>query len=270
MKRIHAMYWSATGTTRTIVCMIAQTLANHHGMTYEVFDFTPHTARISEKIFDQDDIVVFGTPVYAGRVPNVLLNYLRTVKGNGARAIPIVLFGNRNFDDALIELRDILEQDGFHTIAAGAFVGEHAFSTTLGAGRPNTDDLTQARTFADAVWRKLCDGSYTTPISVYGHVPIRSYYVPRDRSGNPIHILKVKPKTDLSRCDGCGVCVHICPMGSIDPAHPDMISGICIKCCACVKGCPTQAKYFDDPGYLFHKEELEAQYSHCADNVIFL
>ena len=51
--------------------------------------------------------------------------------------MPVVLFGNRNYDDALIELRDLLQADGFGCIAAGAFVGEHSFSRTLGAGRPD-------------------------------------------------------------------------------------------------------------------------------------
>ena len=49
-------------------------------------------------------------------------------------AVPVVLFGNRNFDDGLIELRNILTEDGFMPVAGGAFVGEHAFSRTLGAG----------------------------------------------------------------------------------------------------------------------------------------
>ncbi len=81
--------------------------------------------------------MIFGTPVYAGRVPNLLLPYIRDkVKGNGALAVPVSLFGNRNFDDGLIELRNVLEADGFHTVAGGAFVGEHSFSRTLGAGRP--------------------------------------------------------------------------------------------------------------------------------------
>ncbi len=85
--------------------------------------------------------MVFGTPTYAGRVPNVLLKYLATVKGNGAAAMPVVTFGNRAFDDSLIELRDILRDNGFRPFAAAAFVGEHSFSTTLAAGRPDADDL---------------------------------------------------------------------------------------------------------------------------------
>ncbi len=74
-------------------------------------------------------------------MPNVLLKYLETVKGDGAAAMPVVTFGNRAFDDSLIELRDILRDNGFRPFAAAAFVGEHSFSTTLAAGRPDVDDL---------------------------------------------------------------------------------------------------------------------------------
>ena len=105
---------------------------------------------------------------------------------------------------------------------------------------------------------------------VRGETPIRPYYTPRDRHGNPINILKVKPKTDPDRCGGCGLCAELCPMGSIDPADVSQVRGICIKCCACVKKCPSGAKYFDDPGYLFHQHELEDVYTRRAENEWFV
>ena len=108
------------------------------------------------------------------------------------------------------------------------------------------------------------------PVAVRGETPVRPYYTPRDRHGNPINILKVKPKTDMGRCGGCGLCAARCPMGSIDPADVSQVTGICIKCCACVKGCPAEAKYFDDAGYLYHKSELEEVYARPAANEVFL
>ena len=123
--KIRAVYFSPTETTRKITTATAKGLSKTLKTRFEEYDFTLPEARTRTLQFSDSDLVVFGTPVYAGRVPNILLPYLNTIQGNGALAVPIVLFGNRDYDDALIELRDILENNGLHTIAAGAFVGEH-------------------------------------------------------------------------------------------------------------------------------------------------
>lgn len=272
LEKIWAVYFSGTGTTRRTVERIAGGIASRLNLPAESVDFSRPAVRQETLGFGEKDLVVFGTPVYAGRVPNVLLPFLRErIVGGGALAVPVVLFGNRDYDDALIELRNILAADGMHPIAAGAFVGEHSFSRVLGADRPNAEDEALMDEFAARV-AALAAGLDTAPVksvAVRGQEPLRPYYTPRDRAGNPINILKVKPKTDLSRCGGCGLCADLCPMGSIDPADVSAVRGICIKCCACVKGCPTGAKFFDDAGYLYHQHELEAQYARPAENEVF-
>ena len=261
MVRVYAMYFSPTGTTEKIVTCIADSLSEEQAKRY---DFTLPAVRGKKASFGADDIVVFGVPVYAGRVPNVLLKYLNTVEGGGAKAVPVVLYGNRNYDDALIELCHILEEDGFDTIAAGAFVGEHSFSRKLAAGRPDEKDIEFAKDFASKI-----DITKTGPVKVKGEDPIRGYYQPQDRHGNPINILKVKPKTS-DACVKCGLCARVCPMGSISPEDVTQFTGICIKCGACVKKCPVGAKYYDDAGYEYHKTELEEVYERRAEPEIFL
>lgn len=272
LEKIWAVYFSGTGTTRRTVERIAGGIASRLNLPAESVDFSRPAVRQETLGFGEKDLVVFGAPVYAGRVPNVLLPFLQErIVGGGALAVPVVLFGNRNYDDALIELRNILAADGMHPIAAGAFVGEHSFSRVLGADRPNAEDEALMDEFAARV-AALAAGLDAAPVksvAVRGQEPLRPYYTPRDRAGNPINILKVKPKTDLSRCGGCGLCADLCPMGSIDPADVSAVRGICIKCCACVKGCPTGAKFFDDAGYLYHQHELEAQYARPAENEVF-
>ncbi|MCD8036386.1 MAG: EFR1 family ferrodoxin [Clostridiales bacterium] len=270
-KKVWGMYFSGTGTTKKMVTYIAKELANKIGAEYTPFDFTLPAARAEAKVYEEDDIVVLGTPVIAGRVPNLLLKYLDTVAGNGAYGIPVVLYGNRNFDDALIELRNIMEKDGFHTIAGGAFVGEHSFSTTLGKGRPDDEDMTVAAELVCRIVEKIESGNINEdPIAVKGENPIRPYYTPRDRNGNGIDIRKVKPKTDESKCVKCGFCAKNCPLGSINPEDVTQITGVCMKCCKCIKLCPKGAKYIDDEGYLYHKSELEEMYGgRRAEDEIF-
>ena len=243
------------------------------GAEREDYDFTLPGMRENGFAAGKDDLVIFGTPVYAGRVPNVLLKYLATIRGNGALAVPVVLFGNRNFDDGLIELRDILENTGFHTVAAAAFVGEHSFSKTLAAGRPDADDMKEALAFAGKIAEKvkgLPDGEAPAPVEVEGvpH-PYRGYYQPRDRKGVSIDIRKVKSLVS-DACDDCKICADVCPMGSISHENVREYTGICIKCGACIKKCPKQARYYEDEGYLYHQHELEEGYTRRAAISLFL
>ena len=261
-KKIWAMYFSPTGTTEKIVKCVADVLAVDNKC--EVFDFTLPQARAEGKTFTEQDAVVFGVPVYAGRVPNVLLKYLGAVQGGGALAVPVVLYGNRNYDDALIELRNILESNGFHTVAAAAFIGEHSFSKILAAGRPDDKDMEIARNFASKI--VLEDRGM---IQVNGEDPIRGYYQPRDRKGTFIDIRKVKPLT-ADTCTDCKLCAEVCPMGSISFDNVREFTGICIKCGSCIKKCPEGAKYYEDEGYLYHKTELEEGYTRRAEPELFL
>ena len=266
---VRACFFSPTGTTRTVVSAVADVLARALGALSEPFDFTLPAARSAPPPIGPGDVAVVGLPVYAGRLPNLMLPYLNTWAGRDALAVPVVLFGNRNFDDALMELREVLECRGFHTAAGAAFVGEHAFSTTLAAGCPDGEDLARARDFGRAVAQKLRSGPFESPVPVPGRNPAGPYYQPRDRAGRPIDIRKVKPKVS-SACIRCGRCAAVCPMGAIDSADVAQCPGVCIKCGACVKGCPVQARYYDDPGYLYHKRELELGYPGRAQVQLFL
>ncbi|AGA70738.1 flavodoxin [Desulfitobacterium dichloroeliminans LMG P-21439] len=257
-KRITAMFFSGTGTTRKIVRGIAEELAKLDGeISLNEKDFTFPEARKQAVSYTKDDLVIVGVPVIAGRVPNVLLKYLNTVTGQGALGISVVVYGNRNYDDALIELKDIMEANDFVVISAGAFVGEHSFSKELAQGRPDDKDMAVVSEFARQIYSKMNAELSFVDLQVKGMKPYRPYYVAKDKEGNPFDFRKITPQTSSS-CIDCKLCAQLCPMGSIDLEDVSRITGPCIKCCACVKKCPVEAKYFDDAGYLNHKHELEA------------
>lgn len=273
IKRVWKIYFSPTGTTARLVNTIGDCLAASCGAKGHTYDFTLPSARSTFPELNETDLVVFGCPTYAGRLPNLLLPYLGTIAGNGASAIPLVTFGNRAFDNSLAELTAVMENAAFRTIAAAAFSCEHSFSKTLGAGRPDEADLKEAESFALAVFGNMVKSvafcEPLSPIKPDGD-PNAPYYKPQDRHGNFIDIRKVKPLTS-DACTGCGLCAKLCPMGAIDKNDVRLVPGICIKCGACTKKCPQNAKYYDDAGYLYHKEELEAMYgSRRAENKFYL
>ncbi|MEG6522558.1 EFR1 family ferrodoxin [Desulfotomaculum sp. 1211_IL3151] len=270
-KKIHAMYFSPTGTTSKVVSGLAKKLSeNMPGTTVlNRINFTLPGVRKEQFSFSQEDVVIMGVPVYAGRVPNVLLNFLNTLQGNGALAIAVVVYGNRNYDDALIELRDILESCGFKVFAGGAFIGEHSFSKTLAQNRPDDKDMAIVSDFADQIFNKLTTQDTWQTVVVKGNKPYRAYYKPKNKEDIPVDIRKVTPKTN-SDCIDCKLCVEVCPMGSIDDEDVSKLNGICIKCGACIKNCPTEAKFYDDPDYLRHKYELEVDFASRREPEFFL
>ncbi|MGH4117485.1 EFR1 family ferrodoxin [Clostridium sp.] len=270
-KKVNKMYFSATSTTRKVVSGIARKISENTYMDIAIneIDFTMPEIREKPVCFTEEDVVIIGVPVYAGRVPNVLLKYLNSIVGNAALAIPVVVYGNRNYDDALIELKDILELNGFKVIAGGAFIGEHSFSKTLAKNRPDEKDMDIACDFANQIYKKIKTQDKTQAVIIKGNKPYRKYYRPVSKEGITVDIRKVIPKTN-SNCNDCKLCVSICPMGSIDFDDVSKLNGICIKCGACIKNCPTNAKYYDDAEYLRHKHELEDQFVFRREPELFI
>lgn len=269
--KVRAVFFSPTGNAGRIVTKIAEEMARKLEVPWESCDFTLPGQREGGLRFAADELVVAGLPVYAGRIPNKILPFVQSaLEGNGAPAVPVVTFGNRSYDNALIELRNVLEERGFHTVAGAAFVSAHAFSGVLAAGRPDREDLEAMERFAAAVADRIA-GMEEIPerIAVRGEEPVGAYYTPLGTDGKPAVFLKAKPKT-REVCTDCKLCARICPMGSISWEHPEEVPGICIKCQACVRGCPVHAKYFDDPAFLSHVAMLERNFARRAENDVFL
>lgn len=253
-------YFSATTTTDRVVNALSQAISEQLNQpNIKRFDFTLPDSRQVPLSFNKNELVIIGTPVIAGRVPNLLLPYLNQTKADNSYAVVVSLYGNRNYDDALMELSQIMKAAGAKVIAGGAFIGEHSFSRILGKGRPDANDMLIVKEFAKKISMKILNEDVSEP-KIPGNQPLAPYYTPRDRHGNGIDIRKVKPKTN-DKCINCLICAKSCPLGSINFDNVREVPGICMKCCACIKKCPTGAKYFDDTGYLYHMKELEDLYS---------
>lgn len=233
MRSIYAVYFSPTGTTKTIVTEITHAMESDLKASVRTLDFTPAGQRPADVVCKADDILVFGFPVYAGRIPVYLLEKIARFSGDGTPAVIVGLYGNRDFDDALLEAADLLTEHGFSVVAAGAFIGEHSMTPRVATGRPDADDLLVAQQFGHDAAACINAGKLDTP-AITGNHPYKDYPAPAD----------IRPQT-TDDCTACGLCVERCPLGIIDADDPTIVSAGCLRCNACVKSCPEQAKFFD-------------------------
>ena len=174
-------------------------------------------------------------PVYGGRLPVVAVERLRQIKGQGQAAVAVGVYGNRAYEDALLELKDVLTDCGFTVVAAAAFVAEHSIVRSIASGRPHADDLSTAAEFGKSVAAKISAGNMST-VSVPGNYPYKD--LPK---------MPVVPLT-TEACGGCGRCARLCPTGAI-PAHAPHTTDAskCILCMRCVMVCPRRARLLPPP-----------------------
>ena len=228
IKRAAALYFSPTGGTRRIASRLAAALCPGA----EELDVTVHPAA---REFAADELAVIAAPVFGGRVPALSVERLRGITAHGTPAVVVAVYGNRAYEDALLELCDAAAERGFRVIAAGAFIARHSIVPDIAAGRPDSADFAALERFAAAVREKLAAAPAAEALSAVTPPGSRPY---REFGGVPMH-----PSAPKSKCGQCGKCAAECPTGAIDPAAPEKTDGgKCITCMRCVAVCPHYAR----------------------------
>ena len=234
--------FSPTGTGRTVLEGMVEGLSVDPGAHIDLN--SPGSIEKNWTV-GGDELALIGAPVYGGRIPIEAVQRLRRLKADGTPAVLVVVYGNREFEDALIELRDLTVELGFRPVAGAAFIGEHSFSnddTPIASGRPDVEDLAKARAFGESVKALLARiqaDDEVVLLLVPGDTPYKERGPRRDAA----------PVVNYELCDKCEICVQVCPSGAI--TLKDIVTAdptLCIKCCACVKSCPLGALYWEDEG----------------------
>lgn len=236
----HLFYFSPTHTSKSVGKAIIE------GMGFmENIETDLTCCELKENMVMTDALAVIVVPVYGGRVAEVALERLSGLEGKNTPVVPVVVYGNRDYDDALRELCDWCCGHGFIPVAGAAFIGEHSYSRPgrgIAEGRPDEVDLQQAKTFGAEV-RHLLERK--SSVADMGSLVVKGNF-PYKAKGPKT------PQTPLTvedLCSGCGTCIDVCPVHTVRWEDGRIVSDAeeCIKCCACVKDCPNGARVFDTP-----------------------
>lgn len=233
--KVKYFYFSPTYTTKKVISKIVE------GMGYkaEENNITFIKNNKEEYVVEKDEIAIIGVPVYSGRVPDIILPTLANIKGNGGPAVALCLYGNANYGDALLELKDILKKQNFTVIAGSYFIGEHSYTKKVAQGRPDANDLEIAQDFGKKIKEKIENNNFTE-VTVPGKFPYKER--------KPKYVFSPHGNND---CVYCRQCVGVCPVGAIDKRKPDIVEEeICIHCCACIKICNFNGREINDPKIL--------------------
>lgn len=236
IKKLRSICFSPAGTTKTIVNAIERGLNINFS---EQTDITNPNTRKMKTETASDELLLIAVPVYMGRVPSVLTDYFNNFIAYNTPVICVVVYGNRAYDDALLELKDLMTKCGCKIVAAAAFIAEHSFSSSefpSSVGRPDKNDLQIAENFGKKI-KSIIENLSTID-------EIKNFIIPGNYPyGGTKNLWHLDFISVNENCNKCLNCVNNCPVAAINYHDVGEIDiNKCTLCCACIKLCPQQAK----------------------------
>ena len=252
--KIYEIIFSPTGGTQKV----ADVFAAVFGQEVEVVDLADYAYDFSAVNISKEDVCIIAAPAYGGRVPAIAVSRLSQIKGNSAKTVLIAVYGNREFDDTLIELQDIAVAAGFTPIAGVGAVAEHSLVRIFGTGRPDAQDIEELNCFASQIVERINSGNGIT-IELPGNRPYKEF------SGS-----SVRPMTNAN-CVKCKLCAWQCPVEAISETEPHLTDNEkCVSCMRCISVCPNQARYLAPEVLEAFTQKLSAVASERKKNTLYL
>ena len=209
---------------------VAEVICKQWSREIEKIDLCNPNEDFAKYNIDKDALVLIAVPCYNGRMPQVAKERMSKIKGNGAKCAVLCVYGNRAYEDTLVELEDVANDCGFTVIAGVAAIAEHSIYLYCGIGRPNYSDENRLKEIARDIFGKFNKNIDTKP-EIKGNRPYKK-----------LSKFSIVPNKVYKTCDKCGVCVEDCPVQAIDSVTLKSDPDKCISCMRCVYHCPKESR----------------------------
>ncbi len=239
--------FSPTGQSKA--CALA--VANATKQEFVEFDVT-HFIQRRKPLALADTTLIVAYPVYGGRVPVLFAEYLaKSVTCTNCKAVAIATFGNRAFEDALVEMEDILFAKGVPLIGAASLGCQHSYTDKVGSKRPDIEDFQLLDRLAVYLSGK------TGTISPPGNRPYKM--------DMPVADPPYMPKPKVEGWIIPDQLYALCPTGALAKRDP----ALCIHCCACIQLSKHELQ-MDNPWFTNFTSFLEQSFQKRVDSELYL
>ncbi|MBE9501875.1 MAG: EFR1 family ferrodoxin [Dehalococcoidia bacterium] len=243
-KSILLYYFSGTGNSRRLTEVAAK--------RFEEVGFKAKIRNIEEKGLAEghNDYSCYGFifPVHFRGIPHIMTKFMAALPlETGKEAFIIVSMGNIGYGispsqgKCLGQGKSILEGRGYKVVGGHAVTMPNNFIALVGASTPEmaAPVIEAGEKAVGEFIEKIIDGEFymekthwptklmgitTNPLFLYGRKYVSSFFRLDDR------------------CDSCGICAKICPVGNIEMVNgrPEWGRG-CESCFRCINLCPKEA-----------------------------
>ena len=251
--KLYGIYFSPTGGTKKVLDI----LMNEWQIEKEMIDLSVQGFDQRYQL-DRNDLCMIAVATYRWLVPEIVINRLVKIKGDYTQTILIVVYGNRDYEDTLLELKDVMKDNGFNSIAAISAVAKHSIMNKFASDRPNEMDKMQLEVFSKEIMHLVDTKEKYDDLKVPGNFPYHQY------KGVPF-----KPKAN-KRCNGCGICARACPTQAISLELSKIVDkNKCISCMRCVNICPNHARQINPLLLKFASKFMAKSCSLRKENQLF-
>jgi formate hydrogenlyase subunit 6/NADH:ubiquinone oxidoreductase subunit I len=238
-RKIKLYYHTGTGNSLKIARDIGSKLGGHELISIAKL--------IKGNAVIEGDLVGFVFPIYFARPPVILQEFIENAEFGDTEYIFAVANGGGLFGKALKILENIFRVRGA-TLNAGFIIGMPGIHPKIASMQKTTpEEHYEKETLRVDEIVKLVDRRIQHKVetnfgflgTVFSYAAFRGPY-----KLSKAHMLDRYLWVD-EKCDGCGICAQVCPVGNINLSHSEPPTPIwqhnCANCLACYHHCPKDA-----------------------------